>query len=57
MSDGNGDKQNPEMIRKCLAIISDSATKSGAYKALKAAGITGGLSLECWVAYNNLPNA
>ena len=56
MSGGNGDKQNPEMIRKCLAIISEQKSKHGAYKALKAAGVTGGLNLQCWVAYNNLPN-
>ena len=49
------DKQDTKMIRRALAIISEQTTKGGAYKALKAAGITGGLSLGCWVAYNNLP--
>lgn len=59
----SGDKQNPnlykqnvKMIRRCLAIISKNKTKYDAYTALEAAGVTSGFNLQCWVAYNKLPN-
>lgn len=49
-------KVNQATSKKALEIIAQHKTRETAMTALKAAGIKGGLSLECWVAYNNLPN-